>query len=214
MTTDQVLNTIPFGIGVAASARVGNLLGARDARRAARAANTAAVLSIICGVVVLAIMMGVKDVYAKIFNDDPAVVKLTAKVMPYVALFQIADGLNGTTTPRSQFFLIMLGLMLICCGTGSCGGALRGMGRQHIGALVNIISYYFGALPLGIHLAFHGWGLEGLWIGQCIALYLVGAMEWALVAFSNWEHQVKKAFERMDDEDRIESGPLEGEETL
>lgn len=175
MTTDQVMNTIPFGVGVATSARVGNLLGARNAKGAARAANTAAVLSMILGALVLAVLMGVKDFYAKIFNDDERVIKLTADVMPYVALFQIADGLNG-----------------------SCGGALRGMGRQHIGALVNILSYYAGALPLGIHLAFHGWGLAGLWVGQCIALYLVGVLEWAIVAFSNWNRQVDNAFKRMD----------------
>jgi MATE family multidrug resistance protein len=179
MTTDQVMNTIPFGVGVATSARVGNLLGARNAKGAARAANTAAVLSMILGVLVLAVLMGVKDFYAKIFNDDERVVKLTADVMPYVALFQIADGLNG-----------------------SCGGALRGMGRQHIGALVNILSYYAGALPLGIHLAFHGWGLAGLWVGQCIALYLVGVLEWVVVAFSNWNRQVENAFKRMDHDRR------------
>ena len=168
MTTDQVMNTIPFGVGVATSAR---------------AANTAAVLSMLLGALVLAVLMGVKDFYAKIFNDDVEVIKLTAKVMPYVALFQIADGLNG-----------------------SCGGALRGMGRQHIGATVNIVSYYCGALPLGIWLAFHGWGLGGLWVGQCIALYLVGFAEWAIVAWSNWDHQVKKAFERMDSDERAELG--------
>ncbi|OWY45225.1 putative transporter [Alternaria tenuissima] len=183
MTTDQVMNTIPFGVGVATSSRVGNLLGARNAKGAARAANTAAVLSMLLGTLVLAVLMGVKDFYAKIFNDDVEVIKLTAKVMPYVALFQIADGLNG-----------------------SCGGALRGMGRQHIGATVNIVSYYCGALPLGIWLAFHGWGLGGLWVGQCIALYLVGFAEWAIVAWSNWDYQVKKAFERMDSDDRAELG--------
>ncbi|KAH7359868.1 mate-domain-containing protein [Pyrenochaeta sp. MPI-SDFR-AT-0127] len=186
MTTDQVMNTIPFGVGVATSSRVGNLLGARNANGAARAANTAAVLSMVLGALVLAVLMGVKDFYAKIFNDDIAVIKLTAEVMPYVALFQIADGLNG-----------------------SCGGALRGMGRQHIGATVNIISYYCGALPLGIWLAFNGWGLAGLWVGQCIALYIVGFAEWAIVAWSNWDHQVKKAFERMDSEDRAELGVSE-----
>lgn len=183
MTSDQVMNTIPFGIGVAASARVGNLLGAKNARGAARAANTAAWLSMLLGAVVLAILMITKDNFAKIFNDDERVVRLTAQVLPFVALFQIADGLNG-----------------------SCGGSLRGMGRQHIGAAVNIVSYYCGALPLGIYLAFHGWGLEGLWVGQCIALYLVGALEWAIVAFCNWEYQVKKAFERMEEGDRMETG--------
>lgn len=187
MTTDQVMNTIPFGVGVATSSRVGNLLGARNAKGAARAANTAAVLSMILGAVVLAILLGVKDFYAKIFNDDIEVILLTAKVMPFVALFQIADGLNG-----------------------SCGGALRGMGRQHIGATVNIVSYYFGALPLGIWLAFNGWGLVGLWVGQCIALYLVGFAEWAIVAWSNWDYQVKKAFERMDSDDRAELGASDG----
>ncbi|KAK5077893.1 ethionine resistance protein [Lithohypha guttulata] len=110
MTADQVLNTIPFGIGVAASARVGNMLGLRNGKGAARSANTAAWLSMLMGGVVLAILLATKNVFAKIFNDDEAVVKLTAEVLPYVALFQVADGLNG-----------------------SCGGSLRGMGRQHIG---------------------------------------------------------------------------------
>ncbi|KAH7360183.1 mate-domain-containing protein [Rhexocercosporidium sp. MPI-PUGE-AT-0058] len=148
MTTDQVMNTIPFGIGVAASARVGNLLGARNAKGAARAANVAAWLSMFMGVLVLIVLMSVKDFYAKIFNDDVAVIKLTADVMPY----------------------------------------------------------YMGALPLGIWLAFHGWGLAGLWVGQCIALYLVGAIEWAVVAWSDWDKQVENAFERMDDGERIEAG--------
>ncbi|KAF2158095.1 mate family transporter [Myriangium duriaei CBS 260.36] len=187
MTTDQIVNTIPFGVGVATSARVGNLLGDRDAKGASRAANTSAVLSIFLGSVILAILLGVKDVYARIFNDDEAVVRLTAEVMPFVALFQIADGLNG-----------------------SCGGSLRGMGRQHIGAIVNIVSYYCGALPLGIWLAFNGWGLSGLWVGQCIALYLVGLAEWAIVALSNWEKQTEMALARLDHEDREEAGLLDG----
>ena len=178
MTTDQVLNTIPFGVGVATSARVGNLLGSKDAAGARKSANVAAWLSMLLGAIVLAVLMGVKDVYAKIFNDDQRVVEMTAAVMPFVALFQIADGLNG-----------------------SCGGALRGQGRQHIGAIVNIVSYYCGALPLGVWLAFNGWGLTGLWIGQCIALYLVGLLEWAIVAFCDWDHQVKKALGRLDSND-------------
>jgi MATE family multidrug resistance protein len=80
------------------------------------------------------------------------------------------------------------------------------MGRQHTGAVVNLVSYYFGALPLGIWLAFHGHGLVGLWVGQCIALYLVGAIMWALIWFSNWEVQVERAFDRMEGDDRVERG--------
>lgn len=174
MTADQILNTIPLGIGVATSARVRNLLGLRSPSGAARAADTAVCPSMLLGGVVLAVLMGTRSHFAKLFNDDDRVIRLTAEVLPFVALFQIADGLNG-----------------------SCGGSLRGMGRQHVGVLVNLVSYYCGALPLGVWLAFHGWGLQGLWAGQCIALYLVGVLEWAIVALSNWETEVDKAFRRM-----------------
>ena len=187
MTADQIMNTIPFGIGVATSSRVGNLLGARTATGARRAANVAAWVSMIAGAIVLTILMATKDNFAKIFNDDQRVIKLTAEVLPYVALFQISDGLNG-----------------------SCGGSLRGMGRQHLGAAVNIVSYYCLALPLGIWLAFHGWGLAGLWVGQCVALYIVGILEWVIVAFSNWEHQVQRAFDRMDKGAVAENGMADG----
>lgn len=176
MTADQIINTIPFGLGVAASSRVGNLLGARKPEEAARTAHCAAVLSVFAGAGILGVLMGVKDVFGRLFNNDERVVKLVGEVMPYVALFQIADGLNG-----------------------SCGGALRGMGRQWVGAVVNLVSYYCGALPGGIFLAFHGWGLKGLWVGQCVALYLVGAFEWVIVGMSDWEGEVKRAMDRLED---------------
>ena len=84
-----------------------------------------------------------KQVYGYIFSDDESVAQLVSQVMPLVASFQVADGLAG-----------------------SCGGVLRGQGRQHLGAAFNIIAYYVLALPLGITLAFHwGYGLPGLWIG-------------------------------------------------
>ncbi|KAF4457186.1 hypothetical protein F53441_830 [Fusarium austroafricanum] len=180
MTLDQIINTIPFGLGVAASARLGNLLGLGDHRQARRCAHSAALLSVFFGAVILTILLSTKDIIGKLFNDDKQVIALVARIMPYVALFQIADGLNG-----------------------SCGGALRGMGRQWVGALVNCISYYGGALPAGIWLAFHGWGLSGLWIGQCVALFLVGILEWVIIAMCDWRKEIKRA------SDRVESGGLE-----
>ncbi|KAK3686084.1 mate-domain-containing protein [Podospora appendiculata] len=184
MTADQIINTVPFGLGVAASTRVGNLLGARKPEAAARAAHCAAILSTVAGALILAVLMGSKNVFGRIFNDDERVVRLVADVMPFVALFQIADGLNG-----------------------SCGGALRGMGRQWVGALVNLVSYYGGALPVGVYLAFHGWGLQGLWIGQCVALYLVGALEWTIVGLSKWDKEVQRAMAR------LEAGGIGGHST-
>jgi MATE family multidrug resistance protein len=103
----KVMNTIPFGVGVATSARVGNLLGAKDAKGASRAANVAAWLSMILGGIVLAILMGTKEHFALLFNDDEKVVKLTAHVLPFVALFQIAG------TFRNKKNHILTGILII-----------------------------------------------------------------------------------------------------
>ncbi|KAI0923315.1 hypothetical protein AcV7_005865 [Taiwanofungus camphoratus] len=200
MTTDQILNTIPFGIGkdccrhtltthdimltihaycigVAASTRVGNLIGARDAVAAKQASHASAFLSVVVGSIVMTVMMATKNVFGYIFSDDKAVVVLVSKVMPLVASFQIADGLAG-----------------------SCGGVLRGQGRQHLGAVFNLIAYYVLALPMGITLAFHPrthLGLQGLWIGQVIALFIVGLGEYAVVWLgTDWDTEVQRGIER------------------
>ncbi|THH31230.1 hypothetical protein EUX98_g2946 [Antrodiella citrinella] len=165
MTTDQVLNTIPFGIGVAASTRVGNLIGSRSAFGAKQASHASALLSVIVGSIVMTVMMATKDVFGYIFSYDEAVVHL------------IADGLAG-----------------------SCGGVLRGQGRQHLGAFFNLIAYYVLALPIGITLAFHPQthlGLEGLWMGQVVALFIVGLGEYGTVWLgTDWDKEVLKGIER------------------
>ncbi|KAI8978868.1 MOP flippase [Trametes punicea] len=177
MTTDQVLNTIPFGIGVAASTRVGNLIGARSALGTKRASHASALLSVVVGAIVMIILVATKDVFGYLYSDDREVATLVSKVMPLVASFQIADGLAG-----------------------SCGGVLRGQGRQHLGAFFNVVAYYVLALPLGITLAFHPkthLGLQGLWIGQVIALFIVGFSEYAVVWLgTDWEREVQRGIER------------------
>jgi len=177
MTTDQILNTIPFGIGVAASTRVGNLLGLQSAEGAKRASHASALLSVIVGGIVMIILMAAKDVFGYIFSKDVDVARLVSKVMPLVASFQIADGL-----------------------VGSCGGVLRGQGRQHLGALFNLAAYYVLALPVGITLAFHPrthLGLQGLWIGQVLGLFVVGIGEYGAVWLgTDWDKEVQRGKER------------------
>lgn len=177
MTTDQILNTIPFGIGVAASTRVGNLLGLQSAMGAKRASHASALLSVIVGAIVMIILLASKDVFGYIFSEEVDVVRLVSKVMPLVASFQVADGL-----------------------VGSCGGVLRGQGRQHLGALFNLVAYYVLALPVGISLAFHSQthlGLQGLWIGQVLGLFVVGIGEYGAVWLgTDWDKEVQRGKDR------------------
>ena len=48
--------------GVAASARVGNFIGARDATSAKRASHASALLSVVAGAIVMTVLMTTKDV--------------------------------------------------------------------------------------------------------------------------------------------------------
>ena len=57
-----VLNTLPFGIGVAASTRVGQLIGLRSPIGAKNAAHASALLSVITGAVVMGVMIASRNV--------------------------------------------------------------------------------------------------------------------------------------------------------
>jgi len=175
MTTDQVITALPFGFGVVASNRIGNLIGAQSAIGARNAAHAIALISVVVGFAVMIVMLAARNSFGYIYSDDEDVVKLVSKVMPLVASFQIADGLAN-----------------------SCGGILRGQGRQHLGAMFNIVAYYVLALPIGITLAFKtSLGLQGLWIGQVIGLFTVGLSEYGVVWLgTNWDREIQKGIKR------------------
>jgi len=61
------------------------------------------------------------------------------------------------------------------------------------------VGYYVLALPLGIALAFKfGWGLQGLWIGQVMALFFVGLSEYGMVWLgTDCQREIEKAAKRV-----------------
>jgi MATE family multidrug resistance protein len=169
---------------------VGNLLGARSADRARRAAHASALLSVITGTTVLIVLLATKDIFGLLYTSDPSVVHLVSKVMPLVASFQVADGLAG-----------------------ACGGVLRGQGQQHLGAIFNLFAYYVLALPLGITLALRtSMGLQGLWVGQVVGLSIVGFGEYLWVWLrTDWEEQVQLGIERNREEAKRREQAARGE---
>lgn len=93
------------------------------------------------------------------------------------------------------------------------------LGRQHLGAIFNLVAYYVLALPVGIGLAFHSQthlGLQGLWIGiwhcklskfrhlfdyselgQVLGLFVVGIGEYGAVWLgTDWDKEVQRGRER------------------
>lgn len=94
--------------------------------------------------------MATRNQFGYLFSDNEGVVRLVGDVLPYVAAFQVADGWAQRFVLRT-----LLGRASLETDAGlfflfSCGGVLRGMGKQHVGAGVNLVAYYILALPLGI----------------------------------------------------------------
>ena len=149
-TVSALTFQIPFPIGIAASTRIANLIGATLGDAAKTSARVALVVGVVVGLGNVAVLSGARNHLPRLFTNDPEVVALVAKVLPVCAAFQLFDA-------------------LACI----CNGILRGLGRQEIGGWVQLFAYYAVAMPVSMGTAFGlGWKLYGLWTGVAVALFL------------------------------------------
>lgn len=151
---------VPLGVSIGASARAGNLIGARNGFQLRTACRT----SFLMGGGVMAIaafcFVAFRNVLPALYGAEASVVTLAATLLPIAGAFQIADGVQ------------VVG-----------GGLMRGMGRPQAGAIVNLIGFYAVGLPLAYLLAFPlGFGMVGIWWGMAAGLGGVAIM---LVAWVN-----------------------------
>ncbi|ORX94021.1 MATE efflux family protein [Basidiobolus meristosporus CBS 931.73] len=182
LTTCSMFYTVPMGISIACSNRIGNLLGASRANHARLSSNCSLLLAIMFGLFNSTLLFSLRNVWGYLFNNDEAVIKLVAAVLPIGAMFQVFDGLGGVT-----------------------GGIIRGQGKQEVGAYVNIAAYYLIAFPIGYYLAFvREMGLAGIWWGLLTALVVVSVGQGAAILFTNWTEEVRKCKERVNSDSKIE----------
>ena len=167
--------TGPLGIGVAASHRIGGLIGSGEAKSARFAARIPYILSFVVGSVELVIIMSVRNFYGYIFSDSRAVVNLTAHILPVIAFFQISDLVNG-----------------------GAAGILRGVAKTHLAGISNLVAYYGIGLTSAYYLCFsREMGLLGLWIGVIIGSLALVAVQTLWIVLVNWEKEVEKAANRL-----------------
>jgi len=144
----------PLGFSYAAAVRVGTFVGAGQ-REHARLAGW---LCIGVSVSVMSFFalgyICFPRVLLGFFTQDTAVIDIGAKILILVAIFQIADGTQVSTT-----------------------GALRGLGNTRAAMIANLIGHYPIGLALGLALCFGlGFGVVGLWTGLAAGLISVGAL--------------------------------------
>ncbi|KAI8388515.1 mate-domain-containing protein [Radiomyces spectabilis] len=179
LTSNSATYTIPYGISVAASNRVGNALGEGLAQKARRASFMALMFAIGFGALNSTFFLVTRSHFGYLFTSDLEVVQRVSYILPLCALFQIADGLAGV-----------------------CGGVIRGLGRQKVAAWINLFAYYVVAIPLGFYLTFKAnWSLIGLWTGLSVALFIGASGECLFLFMVDWYAEVKRTQDRVHKEE-------------
>ncbi|XP_045345985.1 multidrug and toxin extrusion protein 2-like [Leopardus geoffroyi] len=167
----SVAYMVPLGFGVAASVRVGNALGAGNAKQARDSSITVLLCAGVCALVVGIVLSAMKDVIAYVFTSDKDIIYLVSQVMPIFAPFHLFDALAGT-----------------------CGGILRGTGKQKIGAIMNAIGYYVFGFPIGVSLMFAAkLGIIGLWSGLIVCVFFQALFYLVLVWRTDWKRVAEQA---------------------
>uniref|UniRef100_A0A8D2L3Q5 Multidrug and toxin extrusion protein n=1 Tax=Varanus komodoensis TaxID=61221 RepID=A0A8D2L3Q5_VARKO len=162
---------LPQGMSVACSVRIGNALGAGDAEQARKSCVTGLLCTGAFAVVFAGLLGAMRNVVAYIFTSDREIVALVAKVMLIFAPFHLFDAIAAT-----------------------CGGVLRGAGKQKIGAIANAVGYYVIGLPIGISLMFQfKLGVMGLWSGLIVCISLQAVSFLVFVLRADWKKAAEEA---------------------
>jgi MATE family multidrug resistance protein len=168
--------SFPFAIGVATSIRIGQLIGEESASDAKRSALVSFLLTFIVQGAIIAIIMPISNVLGKLFSHDEDVSQLIAQLIPVACIFMMGDAFQS-----------------------NAGGVLRGLGRQNLLFLLNMIGFWLLALPSGALLTFVAdVGVSGLWWGMTIGIYSSSLIGIALLKFYiNWESETEAAKVRL-----------------
>lgn len=143
-----ILFMVPFGIGIAATVRVGHAVGRRDAAAVKRAGLVATLLGIVLVSALTLIVILTRFAIARFFFGEAAesvgaVIELTATLLMVGATFFVADGIQTIAA-----------------------GALRGMSDTRVPLLFAAVSYWLIGFTAAYGLAFHTkFGAVGVWIG-------------------------------------------------
>jgi MATE family multidrug resistance protein len=165
-----------FAALVAVLTRIGNYVGKEDVPAAQMVTRLLFGVAVLLGFVNFGAAFFGRQRWGRAFTDLGDVLKLSNHILVLVAINQFLDAMNVV-----------------------CAGVLRGQGRQKIGLVLNLVSYYVVAIPLGYVLAFPmGMGLSGLWVGIIFGVLSLLSGQALCIALSLWEDIVERAKEHHD----------------
>lgn len=177
--TEVLVIMVYIGLNSAASVRVGNFIGANKPKKAKMSARLSMVVTFFAAICVgISIFFG-RSFITSLFTTNEETLKVSRKLFMLLACMQIFDSSNQV-----------------------CGGILKGLGRQHIGAKVQFVSYYIFGVPLGCIITFcfnlQDYGLFILW-GSVATAQIVGSfIQMTYIIFIiDWDAACRECDERL-----------------
>ncbi|XP_070023550.1 protein DETOXIFICATION 9-like [Nicotiana sylvestris] len=177
LTTSQIHFHFPFSFGAAASTRISNELGAGNPKAARVSIFAVFTLATSEFLIASAILFSCRSVWGYAFTNEKEVITLITALTPLLCLSIVLDSIQ-----------IVL------------SGVATGSGWQHIGAYVNLGSYYLVGIPASLLMGFSlNWKEKGLWSGLLIGSTVQTILLSFITAFTDWEKQAKEVRERLFD---------------
>ncbi|XP_062232079.1 protein DETOXIFICATION 10-like isoform X1 [Phragmites australis] len=175
LTTISLMYTIPYGLGAAASTRVANELGGGNPEGARSAVRVVMCIAVMEAALVTSTLLASQHILGYAYSSDKEVVTYVNAMVPFVCVSVAADSLQGVLS-----------------------GIARGCGWQHLGAYVNLGSFYLVGIPVALFLGFvlkmEG---KGLWMGISCGSIVQFLLLAVITFFSNWQKMSETARERV-----------------
>ncbi len=178
MHVSTVTFMIPLAIGLAASVRVGNLVGANASQDSRFAAFCGIGFSIALAFINAAILILYGEYLASFFNPNSLIISLASTLLIVAAIFQITDGIAFSGM-----------------------GALRGYKDTRVPLLIMIIAYWVVGMPLGYNISLtdniiEPIGALGMWIGMAAGMFILSILVlWRLNLVSKNSAQFQQSYE-------------------
>ena len=166
-----------LGFSMAVSVLVGNAVGAEDIRLAKITGRVALVIALVVQLIQIALFYGLDDCWPRLFSNDEDVIDQVKEIVPIVCSFMIPDALQNIL-----------------------GGNLRGVGKVHFQAIINLIAYYVVGLVIALLLAFYfDMGIVGQWIGLACGNTFSFVVQSIVYISINWDNVIEESKRRLKD---------------
>ncbi|KAL7228484.1 hypothetical protein ACSBR2_007243 [Camellia fascicularis] len=171
--TTSLLYAFASSLSSGLSTLVGHQLGADQPGRAQKTTFIGLIIAVVWGFLAFAFTVAVKDLWGKLYTDDPCILALTSIALPILGFCELGN------SPQ----------------TAACG-ILIGSARPKMSCYINFVSFYLIGLPVAALLGFKfKMGFVGLWFGLAAAQASCLCMMVYTLVHTDWKHQATRAKE-------------------